>query len=127
MSPRISACRAVPREPTREAATTVLPWPGSSAWNAPSAAATRSAIATTLTVSSRVVIRSVNAPRDTDCTLAFATIGGVAGGVSASVCGMADGRVVIRGTGVGAVGDGADGAVVIGAATTGDDTREKRT
>ncbi len=41
--PRPTAWRGVPRVPTRYAAMRVLPWPGVSAWPAPSAAAVRRA------------------------------------------------------------------------------------
>ncbi len=46
VSPRIAACRGVPRAPTRYPATIVLPWPGESAWSAPqpNAAASRKTI-----------------------------------------------------------------------------------
>src|SRR2546422_5085098 len=63
MRPRISACRAVPREPTRYAATTVLPWPGSRAWKAPRAEATSNAMATTPRLASGVPTSSVKRSR----------------------------------------------------------------
>src|SRR4029453_13966700 len=106
-SPRSGGCQAFPREPTRYAATTVLPWPGSSACRAPSAAATTRARATTLTVSSRAPMSSVKALPDVTWTLGRGAITGSgeagecrsstgvfgAGGATAATAGDGIGRV----------------------------------
>ena len=47
MLPKTIACRTVPREPTRYAATSVLPWPGCNACNAPNSNAVSSVPSTT--------------------------------------------------------------------------------
>ena len=79
MSPSSTACQAVPREPTRYAATMVLPWPGSSACSAPSPAATTSTMATSPGSIAVAVIRSVKRSRGDACRTLLAEAGGAAG------------------------------------------------
>src|SRR4030095_8525523 len=103
MSPRITACQAVPREPTRYAATTVLPWPGSGACRAPQGPATPGGGGTT----AHAGVSSVKALRDVTWTLGRGAITGSgeagecrsstgvfgAGGATAATAGDGIGRV----------------------------------
>src|ERR1700733_170781 len=60
IKPRNPACRAVPFDPRRYAATMVLPWPGSRACNAPNPAAIKAAVNKNQRLNFRVVTSSVN-------------------------------------------------------------------
>src|ERR1700677_285211 len=86
MSPSRKAWRAVPREPTRYAATIVLPWPGSSACRAPSPNAMKAAVMRNQRLMLRVVINSVKALRGVACWLACKCKEADAAGVAGTTC-----------------------------------------